>query len=457
MNPDNTNPNTGVPVGPTPSPAPEPTPAPQPTPPRQPTPIHISEPTPTPPAPPTPPVNPPQPVQPSPVPPTPAAPSPITPPQPVETPTPAPDIEPSLEEVSNELSHLTPDDLKPVQPAPTQPLTPTPTTTGPALTPPTPGPELPVAEKIDSPLTPEEESTPPTPKEDIQPATPVPGSIGSAISVPPAEGTGENLELPEEPVVMDPSPFTQSSQPKRLRRLTSALLFILIILGLGVGGYYGWQYFQTQKSAIKSESESKPQETTPAPIEPSTTTINCQRNLAKEELTDFANAKSGTVELLVQYKDDDFDYIVKTTTILYPDEAAANLGLAPVKAQDSQYITTAGIKEDAIKSQYTVDQAQLVAIITSLQGFVLDHKTAIAFNFAIPPTTNTNKAPQNQTPESTKDTGNTSDIQTTENDDGETSESSESSSDQTLTSDDIKSAIESSGFTCTSESTTPLP
>lgn len=453
MNPDNTNPNTGVPAGPTPSPTPEPTPAPQPAPATsRPTSIPVSGPTPA-----TPPVTPPQPIQPSPAPPAPAAPT--IPPTPIESPTitpsPTPDVEPSLEDlsasVSQELSQLTPEDLNPVQPD-TTPTTPTPTTAGPELTPPTPGPDLPPVEKLNSQPLPEE-STPVTPQEDIQPAAPVPGSIGSAISVPPTEGTGDSTELPEEPVVMEPSPFTQSSQPKRLRRLTSALLFIVIILGLGVGGYYGWQYLQDQKSAVKTPAP-ETQSVTPTPAEPSTTTISCQRDLTDEELTDFVNAKSGTIDILVKYKDDDFDHIIKTTTILYPDEATANLGLTPVKNQDNQYITTAGIKESVIKSQYTVDQAKLVGIITSLQGFVLDHKTAIAFNFAIPPAPNTNKNANSQTSEATTDQGSTSNTQTVESNDGSVSESSV---DQALTSDDIKSAIESSGFICDTESTTPLP
>ena len=221
-------------------------------------------------------------------------------------------------------------------------------------------------------------------KAPIKPAAPVPGSIGSAVSVP-AETPAPESKAPEvdvtstDPVTVDtpnvsektessdshgaqkpeaksvsfdsPIEMNMTSPQKKSNKKTMIILVIIgaiVIVALVIILII---MLTSSKTADKPDNPSTPQIVN--------TTVSCNRTLNPTELLEYGNALSGEVQLVANYANGKMSSISTGYVVEYENTANASIAKDKFRADYVGAINKIGFTTDPFESEYNVNDATL--------------------------------------------------------------------------------------------------
>lgn len=187
-------------------------------------------------------------------------------------------------------------------------------------------------------------------KAPFQAAGPVPGSIGSAVSMPSdspsssAQGVPFNdpAAMPDIDQSQQPSaPLPPKKKSSRGALIALCIVAVILIAGLGVVLYMSmtgndiFGLFGGTSNNSSNNSSTQKEETTPKEDEKvvKTSTLSCNRKLSSEELAKTAGAASGIETIEAKFENDQLTSLIYATNIIMTDTT-----LSPVQ---TRLVTTA--------------------------------------------------------------------------------------------------------------------
>lgn len=186
-------------------------------------------------------------------------------------------------------------------------------------------------------------------KQPIKPADPVPGSIGSAVSMPPVSATPDMAPVAEPTMPTNPM-MTAPAPAKKSSKATIILLAILAaVIILGLGAFLVIQLVgQTPSNPVPPETPTEEDEE-PTPV---LSTLTCKRTLEEVELAGIGNAIKGAENLFADYEDGILTTIERGWSLEFADTAAADTALAQLKVNYEDTFAALELDTDPFDSKY---------------------------------------------------------------------------------------------------------
>ena len=194
----------------------------------------------------------------------------------------------------------------------------------------------------------------------IKPAAPVPGSIGSAVSVPvdiPTEDTNSGDESPFIQDVDPNTPFVQDATPvvakKTKEEKSNLILTILIAISAIVLVVLAVILIMQLTGADKKIGQSTSGNTPSANVVYSE--LNCKYSYNSAELLTMSNATSGRKTLNATFGDGELLDIEEKIYLNYENSSLASAGKNSVRDSYVSEFKSLGISTDPFKSEYKTD------------------------------------------------------------------------------------------------------
>ena len=187
-------------------------------------------------------------------------------------------------------------------------------------------------------------------KQPIRPADPVPGSIGSAVSMPPMEPapvTTPNVSF-DSPA---PAPVAKPNKNSKTTVILLVMLAGIVIIGLAI--FLVMQLMDIQST---NNTPTPPEEPTTEEEEeekPVVLSVSCKRTPDAAELAGLGNAKSGEEFFNADYGDEELTSIERGWSLVYENSAIAKDNLAQLKTSYTNDFQSLGLTADPFVSQYT--------------------------------------------------------------------------------------------------------
>lgn len=258
----------------------------------------------------------------------------------------------------------------------------------------------------------------PVVEEPLQPAAPVPGSIGSVVSVPenatepdlpnpsaanpvaesPAFGEAPNAAaapiIDDTPIVAAPvntAPTTNAADtfvgqiPEKkqgggAKKALIAIFIILIIIAIGIALYLLGVF--DSLLGKNTSSTNPPAEQTPIVEEHTYTTVTCgHKYTTTAELSSFGNAQKASAEYVLDYVDDELSTLNYTLNISFEDSTMAKAAILNQRDSYVKAFQTLGYETDPFVSEYNNDAE--ASITRSAEAEDIDEKNASLIGITI--------------------------------------------------------------------------
>ena len=197
----------------------------------------------------------------------------------------------------------------------------------------------------------------------IKAADPVPGSIGSAVSMP-AESGASVPPTPMNNVAFNSNPSTSFSsgsqdmnmapQKKDNKIVLIALIAVAVIIAIILAIIMlGANNKPANNSANNNSSNIEP---TPDPVPAKVETLTCTQTMPDDIVTNFSGAKSGEGNIIATFEDDAIVSISNRTMIEYTNATSAAAQKVMLEDMRKMDIEMKGFTEDPFETKTTVEE-----------------------------------------------------------------------------------------------------
>ena len=220
-------------------------------------------------------------------------------------------------------------------------------------------------------------------KQPIRPADPVPGSIGSAVSMPPMGTAPATPSVSFDNPAPAMEPMMTAAPAKKSNKTTIVLLAILgIIIVLGLGAFLVMQLIdQTSNNNTPVAPETPTEEDEEPEKEPVLSSVACKRVLDNAELIGLGNATSGEEIFAADYEDDVLVSLKRGWSLAYEDSTTAKIGLNKIKADYVENFQALEFASDPLTSQYS-ELDGVIDVTHAIDATNLDEKTSSLFGLS---------------------------------------------------------------------------
>lgn len=225
----------------------------------------------------------------------------------------------------------------------------------------------------------------------IKAADPVPGSIGSAVSMP-AESGASVPPTPMNNVAFNSNPSTSFSsgsqdinmapQKKDNKIVLIALIAVAVIIAIILAIIMlGANNKPANNSANNNNSNVEPTPA-PTPTPAKTETLACTQTMPSNVITNFSGAKFGEGNIIATFEDDAIVSILNKTMIEYADATSAAAQKVMFEDMREMDIEMNGFEEDPFETKITVEK-NIVYQETKADIADIDEKNASLINLDI--------------------------------------------------------------------------